>query len=564
MEYDIFISYARDDLAWVDEHIYRPLCNCRKLNGDRPRIFFDVSREGIQPGQDFTDSLAQSIESCRKFVAVYSPRYFERKMCRWELKTAHALDPAGDECLLIPVVMEPTPNIASYVRRIQQLSPLTTPDWFERLCDSLNLVQSGETISLEFKTQPSSIRVSQSLGPIQVAVHAMLVSNMRQDELVVLALENGELRGARSSVIKGGIATFEDLYIAHPVDETRLVAYFPGARSEYSRVFSVSADTLVGQIIWRMEQWRLHVRQSVRLAAQSLGRIYRSSLRYAAAVVCMALTAGAVSIYYSVNIEDPPSPTSSVSVIGSPPMHPVVETKLAAPSEELSPPSAMQPEIITTKSTDRDEPKVVVNEPTKKEIVEQEVEAKPQPLHDFQILMTIVANERDFAAEDLMEAVLEQEDNPDLAVYRDRWRQLTERFSSSNSSKEIGYAIERILQAKELFPTLTVKQTLQYIVEREADEIDVRVVAENILSWLVDEYNAPILAEQERQIEEQQAMAEALEANRARAQSRGAANNRARVDKAQAKTLYIESQLAPQIGADQRARDEARQAIINR
>ena len=61
--FDIFISYAREDLEWVRGNLYEPLSRCRTGSGRRPRIFFDVGEEGIGIGMSFIDAIHVSTTS---------------------------------------------------------------------------------------------------------------------------------------------------------------------------------------------------------------------------------------------------------------------------------------------------------------------------------------------------------------------------------------------------------------------------------------------------------------------------------------------------------------------
>jgi hypothetical protein len=88
---DVFISYPRSKLAWVEERVYGPLKTW--LGADR--IFFD--RNTLNPGGVWLTELATGVESCRVFLPVYCGDYFRRPFCQWELQLAIARDPLGEK-----------------------------------------------------------------------------------------------------------------------------------------------------------------------------------------------------------------------------------------------------------------------------------------------------------------------------------------------------------------------------------------------------------------------------------------------------------------------------------
>ncbi len=117
-DYDVFISYAHDELDWVYEHVYVPLKSARTPSGRELSIFFDTS--SIRIGAAWQDKIALSIDGSKFVVPVYSERYFERAYCRFEIKRAHrkwiAEGPAS-RCVL--PIMRGNPTILQTVDDIQ-------------------------------------------------------------------------------------------------------------------------------------------------------------------------------------------------------------------------------------------------------------------------------------------------------------------------------------------------------------------------------------------------------------------------------------------------------------
>src|SRR5438874_13292685 len=87
-EWDVFISYASEERPWVVENLYRPLLQCRTHDGRRPRVYLDAGDEGIAPGTDWLVTLANALSHSRHIVPVYSPVYFSKRICQWELRKA--------------------------------------------------------------------------------------------------------------------------------------------------------------------------------------------------------------------------------------------------------------------------------------------------------------------------------------------------------------------------------------------------------------------------------------------------------------------------------------------
>ncbi len=139
-EYDVFLSYATEDTNWVRENLYRRLGACRTADGTPPRIFFDSSDADLRGGQGWMDSIVRAIQSCRKFVAVYSEHYLRKEMCLYELENAHVRDPRGRLGIVVPVLIDPT---AAHLipLRVQLLRHrgIASADWFEEVREDLAL-----------------------------------------------------------------------------------------------------------------------------------------------------------------------------------------------------------------------------------------------------------------------------------------------------------------------------------------------------------------------------------------------------------------------------------------
>lgn len=138
--YDVFLSYRHGSaLEWVRGQIFERLQAQGRTAGRQPRIFIDLY--GMQAGLSWLPQLAKSIETCRRFVPVFTPGYFESDMCRWEMERAYSLDPAGRKGFVIPVLGEGVEVLEiPFEYRGLQFIDTRNPRWFSELCHRLDFV----------------------------------------------------------------------------------------------------------------------------------------------------------------------------------------------------------------------------------------------------------------------------------------------------------------------------------------------------------------------------------------------------------------------------------------
>ncbi len=126
-DYDVFISYAHDEGAWVYEHVYLPLKAANLPNG----VFFDTT--DIRGGTSWQSKIALAIDASRFIVPVYSETYFQRPYCRFEINRAHRKwVNAGEESRCVLPIMRGHPKILAAVDDIQAISIDDQPDIVER------------------------------------------------------------------------------------------------------------------------------------------------------------------------------------------------------------------------------------------------------------------------------------------------------------------------------------------------------------------------------------------------------------------------------------------------
>jgi hypothetical protein len=126
-DYDVFISYAHEELNWVYENVFVPLKDARSADGRKLEIFFDTS--SIRVGSAWQDKISLAIDGSRFIVPVYSETYFKRPYCRFEIKRAHRKwITAGEGSRCVLPIMRGKPVILATVDDIQAISIEERPD----------------------------------------------------------------------------------------------------------------------------------------------------------------------------------------------------------------------------------------------------------------------------------------------------------------------------------------------------------------------------------------------------------------------------------------------------
>ncbi len=120
-DYDVFISYAHEDGAWVAEHVYPAFRDATLPNGKKLSVFFDTT--SIRGGRDWQARISFAIDASRFVVPVYSDTYFTKPYCRFEIMRAHRKwINAGEDAHNVLPVMRGHPKIYGPVDDIQALS----------------------------------------------------------------------------------------------------------------------------------------------------------------------------------------------------------------------------------------------------------------------------------------------------------------------------------------------------------------------------------------------------------------------------------------------------------
>lgn len=97
-DFDVFLSYAREDSALVDDLAQR-------LRHKAPAIRIFLDRKNINVGTAWQPEIFESLDRCRKVVALFSPDYLASKVCKEEFNIAWARSRDCDREILFPIYL---------------------------------------------------------------------------------------------------------------------------------------------------------------------------------------------------------------------------------------------------------------------------------------------------------------------------------------------------------------------------------------------------------------------------------------------------------------------------
>jgi hypothetical protein len=151
-KYDLFISYAHQDLDLVDELV-------RHLKDQRLSVWFD--RGMLRLGDSFSNSVQEALEHSKYFLLVISPSYLKSAWGNFEMGVAlsRALSPANGK--IIPLVVGEVDR-AALPPLIAQTNPILISEnvSFDKLAEDLTAIiergeQEGQIIEKETSYSPS-------------------------------------------------------------------------------------------------------------------------------------------------------------------------------------------------------------------------------------------------------------------------------------------------------------------------------------------------------------------------------------------------------------------------
>jgi hypothetical protein len=240
-KYDIFISYAKEDYAWVQQNLYNPLMNFNFSVNRRPRIFLDSSELGIRQGESFIIALGTALKESWKIIPVYSPSYFQKEMTIWELTKMFQLDPTGRKGKINPVLISPEAqgDVPFWIDHVQYLD-IRELNWFTKLTHNLGLhpISQALDLRLTFLDSIADTYINNTLPPIRVALSGRDEEEFSEVEVRISA-RNGALQGTMAAETVNGIATFSHLSFRTPADSTHLTASATGYPQAPSNTFEV-------------------------------------------------------------------------------------------------------------------------------------------------------------------------------------------------------------------------------------------------------------------------------------------------------------------------------------
>ncbi|MDF0589728.1 toll/interleukin-1 receptor domain-containing protein [Candidatus Methanocrinis natronophilus] len=108
IEYDVFISYARDndkEMEILEKELIRLHPNIR--------IFLD--RKDIDIGSPWQPQIFESLDKCRKVVVFFSPDYLKSKVCKEEFNIAWIRCRETDQEILFPLYLY-SANLPTYMK----------------------------------------------------------------------------------------------------------------------------------------------------------------------------------------------------------------------------------------------------------------------------------------------------------------------------------------------------------------------------------------------------------------------------------------------------------------
>lgn len=112
-KYDLFVSYSHENLQEIEF-----LVNELYKTNPSANIFFD--KKTLHAGFAWQQEIYESLDNCRKVVAVYSPTYLSSKVCKEEFNIALFRHRDSNNATLIPLYLY-SANLPSYMKLVQYI-----------------------------------------------------------------------------------------------------------------------------------------------------------------------------------------------------------------------------------------------------------------------------------------------------------------------------------------------------------------------------------------------------------------------------------------------------------
>lgn len=108
LEYDVFISYAHEDSSSMSIIL-------KELQDKRPNLRIFLDRKDINIGAAWQPEIFESLDKCRKVVALFSPFYLKSKVCKEEFNIAWVRSRESDEDIIFPIYLY-TSQLPTYMK----------------------------------------------------------------------------------------------------------------------------------------------------------------------------------------------------------------------------------------------------------------------------------------------------------------------------------------------------------------------------------------------------------------------------------------------------------------
>nr|KAG5693789.1 hypothetical protein BaRGS_029419 [Batillaria attramentaria] len=93
-QYDVFVSYASEDLQWVREHLMPEL-------EERLGLRLCIHERDFIPGKPIVDNIEDSLETSKKVMMVFSSGFAQSQWCQFELRLCLSHVMEHDDALLV-------------------------------------------------------------------------------------------------------------------------------------------------------------------------------------------------------------------------------------------------------------------------------------------------------------------------------------------------------------------------------------------------------------------------------------------------------------------------------
>lgn len=141
-QYDVFISYAH-----IDAREMELLESALLSRSPDMRVFLD--RKDLNPGTAWQQEIFETLDHCRKIIALLSPSYLDSKVCLEEFNIGLCRNRENSDRILVPLYLY-SAQLPTYMKLIQA--------WDCRECDADRIGHACESLIGELSTGGSSPR----------------------------------------------------------------------------------------------------------------------------------------------------------------------------------------------------------------------------------------------------------------------------------------------------------------------------------------------------------------------------------------------------------------------